>query len=179
MPEKKQVLKIGIVLPQFPSYTETFFINKIIGLGERGHSVIVFCASSPSKEAVESAGLTNYNLKIVALSFRPSALLSPIEFANCVFIILKSLHTSLSVFKKRLYNNFCLYVFRKHPCDVYHFGYSAGAINHIPLLHSLPGKTMVSCLGTAENVKAVTEEGRRDQLRELFSVADKILRFNV
>src|SRR5258706_1569808 len=38
----------------------------------------------------------------------------------------------------------------------------------------MPGKTMVSCLGTAENIKALTETGRTKQLNELFSSSDKI-----
>src|SRR6266498_1223437 len=68
---EKRNLRIGVIVPQFPSYTETFFINKIIGLCERGHKMIVFCNKYNSDPLLEETyNLDNYpNLKIVALDF--------------------------------------------------------------------------------------------------------------
>lgn len=39
-------MKIGIVLPSVPAYSETFFLNKIKGLKEHGFTVVIFVNSS-------------------------------------------------------------------------------------------------------------------------------------
>ena len=41
-------MKIGIVLPQAEAYSETFFANKIKGLRDYGHDVILFVGSGSS-----------------------------------------------------------------------------------------------------------------------------------
>lgn len=43
-------MRIGIVLPQVPQYSETFFINKIKGLQESGIEVIVFSGQKIRKD---------------------------------------------------------------------------------------------------------------------------------
>jgi len=40
-------MKIGLVLPSGPGYTETFFRSKIEGLQATGHQVIIFCSNNP------------------------------------------------------------------------------------------------------------------------------------
>ena len=51
-------MKIGLVLPNLPAYSETFFRNKILGLQQNGHEVILFVNSKPQN--------SNYlNCKIV------------------------------------------------------------------------------------------------------------------
>src|SRR5690554_2234905 len=40
-------MKIGLVLPSLPAYSETFFRNKILGLQQNGHEVILFANSKP------------------------------------------------------------------------------------------------------------------------------------
>ncbi|HXL55163.1 MAG TPA: glycosyltransferase family 4 protein, partial [Chitinophagaceae bacterium] len=82
--------------------------------------------------------------------------------------------TAEKSFKSNAYSSLCEHYFRKYACDVYHFGYSGLAIAYLPALKSLPGKIMVSCLGTAENVKPITEEGRIKKLHTLFNKVDKI-----
>src|SRR5690554_4383282 len=42
-------MKIGLVLPNLPAYSETFFRNKILGLQQNGHQVILFVNNSDSK----------------------------------------------------------------------------------------------------------------------------------
>jgi len=39
-------MRIGLVLPQAPAYSETFFLNKIKGLENQGHTVIIFVNSA-------------------------------------------------------------------------------------------------------------------------------------
>lgn len=45
-------MKIGIVLPATPGYSETFFTNKIKGLQEHGFSVLLFVNSDKNKTAL-------------------------------------------------------------------------------------------------------------------------------
>ena len=42
-------MRIGLVLPKAPAYSETFFLNKIKGLENHGHTVIIFVNSSKIK----------------------------------------------------------------------------------------------------------------------------------
>lgn len=43
-------MRIGLVLPNIPAYSETFFLNKIKGLESSGHSVILFVNASKKFE---------------------------------------------------------------------------------------------------------------------------------
>lgn len=169
-------LRVGIVVPQFPSYTETFFINKIIGLCERGHYVTVFCNIYSRDSLLHKVyGFKNYtNLKIVKLDFNKfgSTFLDAIFFNP--ILLFKSIGSDGKSYKRSLYYNLCAYYFKKHRCDIYHFGYSALAVAYLSILKKLPGKIIVSCLGTAENVKPLTEDGRIEKLNLLFDKVDKI-----
>src|SRR5688572_7551613 len=39
-------MRIGLVLPAIPAYSETFFTNKIKGLEAHGHTVVIFVNNS-------------------------------------------------------------------------------------------------------------------------------------
>lgn len=45
-------MKIGLVIPSVPSYSETFFRNKIKGLEGHGHEVLLF-TNNPTEESLE------------------------------------------------------------------------------------------------------------------------------
>lgn len=40
-------MRIGLVLPNLPAYSETFFRNKVLGLQQNGHEVVLFVNSKP------------------------------------------------------------------------------------------------------------------------------------
>ena len=44
--------KIGLVLPNVPAYSETFFTSKIKGLQKNGFEVILFVGGKPSNSFV-------------------------------------------------------------------------------------------------------------------------------
>ena len=46
-------MKIGIVLPSVPGYSETFFTSKIKGLQANGFEVILFVNNFSSKTALD------------------------------------------------------------------------------------------------------------------------------
>jgi len=45
-------MRIGIVLPSIPAYSETFFTNKIKGLEAKGHTVLLFVNNSNNQENI-------------------------------------------------------------------------------------------------------------------------------
>jgi len=169
-------LRVGVIVPQFPSYTETFFINKITGLCRRGHDVTVFCnVYNKDNLLKEEYRLNSYpTLKIVVLQFNKlSDAFFKTIFSNPL-ILLKNLSIRKKKFLNNLYYGLCELYFKKYPCDVYHFGYSGLAVSYLPVLKHLPGKVLVSCLGTAENIKPLTEQGRIEKLKVLFNTVDRI-----
>ncbi len=169
-------MRIGIVVAEFPSYSETFFANKVIGLCERGHDVVVFRSVRNTDKILEDIyRFSNYpNLQIVTLDLRQSVSGIIKTILNYPIAWIKSFDTDLSVIKKKVFDNLCKIYFKKHACEVYHFGYSGLAISYLSLFDSLKGKTMVSCLGTAEKVKPVSELNRIDKLKMLFDKTDSI-----
>lgn len=52
--EKETLMKIAILLTQFPCLSETFILNQITGLIDRGHSVRVFARVAGNEEAIQS-----------------------------------------------------------------------------------------------------------------------------
>ena len=173
---KQPSLTIGIIIPQFPSYTETFFLSQVIGLCERGYIVNVFCNSVNTDPVMEKIfRLKQYgNLHIIPLGAKK---LSIAAFKSLLFHplnFIKWIRIPGATFKKEMYEQFCKIYFKKHACDIYHFGYSGTAISYLALFDSLPGKIMVSCLGTAENVKPLSEPERAEKLNTLFQKTDKV-----
>jgi glycosyltransferase involved in cell wall biosynthesis len=48
-------MRIGLVLPAVPGYSETFFVNKIKGLHSHGHEVVLFVSGSQTVKTFEGA----------------------------------------------------------------------------------------------------------------------------
>lgn len=67
-------MKIGLVLPSVPAYSETFFKNKILGLQKQGHKVVLFANSKTSKK-------NNLNCQIIN---------SPKLSGNIIIVVLSS-----------------------------------------------------------------------------------------
>lgn len=113
-------------------------------------------------------------LKIISLSVKKFRLNTiKILLGNPVNLI-KWIKSPGKVFRKEMYDKLCISYFRQYKCDIYHFGYSGTAITYLSLFDYLPGKKVVSCLGTAENVKPLSEPLRIKKLNLLFQKVDKI-----
>jgi colanic acid/amylovoran biosynthesis glycosyltransferase len=169
-------LAIGIIIPQFPSYTETFFLSQVIGLCKKGHDVKVFCSEiNQDKNLFDSNKINSFkNLHIqhldsknLLVSFIPSVLAKP-------FHLFEKWDKKKSTLRRALFNELCKYYFLRHKCDVYHFGYSGIALAFSDLFDVIAGKKIISCLGTAENVKTVTEMDRKSKLISIFQKTDLI-----
>lgn len=161
-------MKIGIVVEKFPSPSETFIITKVIALCERGHEVVVFRNGKEHDKALEQfyklssiANLVVVNIKANTVS---SALRHPLTLIKA---LRRENRKEVSAQLKQKY-------FRQHSCDVYHFEFSGLAISYMPVFNKLTGKIVVSCRGTAEKVKPLTDPARKKQLQQLFSKVDRI-----
>jgi colanic acid/amylovoran biosynthesis glycosyltransferase len=172
----KSPLHIGIILPEFPTISETFFISKVTGLCSRGHRVTVFGGRKPLDNSVaELYHLSKYkNLVITDLDFKSSLARLVKTFFLFPSAFFKSFSADMQVFRRELHSNLCKAYTNKYSCDIYHFGYSSTAIFYLPLFDSLNGKTLISCRGTAENVKLISEKERIKKLKILFDKVDRI-----
>ena len=77
-------MRIGIIVPEFPSYTETFFLSQVKGLCERGHEVIVFCSHRNTDPVLEKnyALKDHQNLRIVELNIQTFGLTGLCEYCT-------------------------------------------------------------------------------------------------
>ena len=80
-------MKIGIVLPSLPAYSETFFRNKILGLQKNGHQVVLFvnnsenCNSYLNCKVVIAPKLSGNKIKVLIITFQ-QLILSGINFSR-------------------------------------------------------------------------------------------------
>lgn len=172
----KDILRIGIILPSFPMLSETFFITKVTGLCQRGHDVIVFSSrDSPEINNLSAFHLDHYpNLTITSLDFNSSFLKLLFTCLSEPVTAIRSIHFVPKILRRRLFENLCIAKLNQSDCDVYHFGYSSIALGYLPIIKSLNGKKVISCRGTAENVKLVSEKQRLHNLTLLFAETHKI-----
>jgi len=164
-------MKIGIIVPEFPSYTETFFINQVKGLCSRGHRVFVFSNTiHPDKVLMSLYQLDRYaNLTLINFDFHKMPLKVALTLVLHPFYFIKDIRLSfLNSFAKIYSITYAFFIFSKYACDIYHFGYTGTALTYYPLFKKLKGKRIVSCRGTAENVKTVTEEDRNEKSWYIF-----------
>jgi colanic acid/amylovoran biosynthesis glycosyltransferase len=147
-----QNVKIGLVLPSVPGYSETFFRSKINGLQENGATVTVFVANAiKSKEGlsckiVYSPKLNGSKLFISFTSFR--TLLSAFMFNYKVSIHFLAMErkdgSSLNeCLKKLIVNHFIL----RHKLDWLHFGFGTMALGRENAAEAIQAKMAISFRG--------------------------------
>lgn len=169
-------MRIGIIVPEFPTYSETFFVSQVKGLCERGHYVFLFRSSKKTDEKLIKVYRldTCQNLQIVNIDPKVSAARVQNIFIQDPRSILKKGSFDYSSLKRKLLHNIFKSYFDKHICDVYHFGYTGVAIFYSALFPSLKGKIMISCLGTAEKVKPLTDPERISKLDYVLNASHSI-----
>jgi colanic acid/amylovoran biosynthesis glycosyltransferase len=169
-------MRIGIIVPEFPTYSETFFVSLVKGLCEKGHNVMVFRSIINNDQSLaESYGLQNCrNLQIINVSFSPSIIEKLRKILNHPRSVMQGMVSHNMPLRRGIFEKIRKSYFDQHVCDVYHFGYSGLAISYFNMLNSLKGKIMISCLGSAEKVKPLSEEGRISKLKYVLNMADSI-----
>ncbi len=173
MPDRK--LHICIVTGDFPALTETFITNKVLELHRRGHRITVI-KNNNSGVINESHLKQVKDSRIEVLSIHKLSSLknvlkvvseNPVVFASSFSISTKAL-------KRDFKTNLQTELLNKHPYDIIHFEFSGLAISYLDALNKTKAKKVVSCRGTAEKVKPLSDPKRKGELLQLFKKVDAI-----
>ncbi|WP_396182955.1 glycosyltransferase family 4 protein [Flavobacterium sp.] len=141
--------KIGLVLPNVPAYSETFFTSMIKGLQKNGFEVILFVGGKPSNSfvltKVVSAPDFSVRLKlIVEMLIIIRTLLSNLKKAICLFSLSrKDGATALDSIRIVLINNH----FLPYKLEWLHFGFGTMALQRENVAQAINAKMAVSFRG--------------------------------
>jgi colanic acid/amylovoran biosynthesis glycosyltransferase len=172
-------MHIKIVVNSFPSYSETFLFNMVVGLQSKGHRVSV-CSMAPSLHYdLYKSRMNEWSGEIDVIPFSKNKI-------QMIFIVLRILlfnklnlisKIKMYGFKSALLKTIYEFYLQKNNPDIIHFAYSGIGIKFlevIPLIKNSSAKVYVSCRGSAEKVKPIVESKRAEDLRELFSLCDRV-----
>jgi colanic acid/amylovoran biosynthesis glycosyltransferase len=166
-------MRICLVTNEFPGLTETFITTKALDLRKRGHEVTVIKNQENNEvnashvQLVKQAGIKV--LRFDALQSKKTLLKALLTHPS---ILLKS--SSFAGIKNNLKQRLQIQVLNKYPFDIVHFEFSGLGVAYEKAIDNKQYKVVVSCRGTAEKVKTVTEPKRKEQLRKLFVKANGV-----
>jgi colanic acid/amylovoran biosynthesis glycosyltransferase len=172
-------MHIKLVVNSFPSASETFLFNLVVGLQAKGHKVSV-CAMSPSKhQLLYASRLNEWSGEIDIMPFSHSFLN---KWLAITLIILKNLRLfqiqkSEYGLRKGLFNTVAIATLLKGTPDIIHFAYSGIGVTYldiIPVLKDKNIKIITSCRGSAEKVRPIVEPKRKIELQTLFNFCNRI-----
>lgn len=167
--KKNHIFTIGIVLSSVPRYSETFFRNKIKGLQNNGHKVILFVDYKHPNDA-------DFNCEIIAApSFNKHKISNSIK---TIFVLLKlliiypkktfklySLDKRDGVsFKKRIRNLALHSFFFKQKVDWLHYGFGMLATHRENVAEAINAKMAVSFRGYDLYLSPLKHKGCYDSL---------------
>lgn len=144
-------MKIGLVLPALPAYSETFFSNKILGLKKNGHEVVLFVNNSDKDtsclncKVVKAPKLSGNKLQVFIVTLQ-QLILSFLNFRKSVKLFQLNQKDSISFtqnIKQILSNQFLL----DEKLDWLHFGFGTMAIGRENLAEVIGAKMAVSFRG--------------------------------
>lgn len=169
-------MKLAIVVNSFPEFSETFIINKVLFLAKDGVDVsVIRLMPSGNSGLMELYNFKNtQNISIIDVNF-PSSILDLLRIALKKPLLLQK---CFSTQKKTLYKNLSKALFlaliKQKKIDIVHVEFSGIATNFIDIIKDINTKTVVSCRGSAEKVKPLTQPERKEKLRQVFDVVDAI-----
>lgn len=145
-------MRIGLVLPDIPVYSETFFKNKILGLKEKKHEVILFVNNSKSEnnylncKIVKAPSLGENKLKTIINGFLQ---LLKIIFVNPKksFLLFKLNKKDGTVFKKNIKQIVSNQFLLSERLDWLHFGFGTMALGRENIAVAIGAKMAVSFRG--------------------------------
>ena len=140
-------IKIGIILPALPSYSETFFYNKIKVLLKNGYSVSLFVNNLQVSNyqitlpVYPQAKVNNYyKMPLILLKLLFS---SPIRLLRFIYLEFKANISLINALKHLIINS---HIIDKN-LDWLHFGFATMAINRENLSQAMGCKSAVSLRG--------------------------------
>ncbi|HTO36116.1 MAG TPA: glycosyltransferase family 4 protein [Flavobacterium sp.] len=145
-------MRIGLVLPNIPAYSETFFRNKILGLQESGHEVILFVNNSKAKnnylncKVVKAPKLDGNKINILIISYIQlikAVFINPKKSLKLYNLNKKDGITFSKNIKQIIANQFLL----SEKLDWLHFGFGTMALERENIAKVLGAKMAVSFRG--------------------------------
>lgn len=167
-------LHICIVTNQFPALTETFVTTKVLELYKRGHRITVVTnieggpVNSPHLELIKKTNIT-----VVSFAAITGVGNMAKAFLSHPLLVAQSFSFSLSQFKNK-YKAALQTNLLNRGYDIIHFEFSGLALAYLEAIKVLRAKKVVSCRGTAEKVKPISDPKRITQLKALFSAVEGI-----
>ncbi len=168
-------MNIAIVTNSFPTNSETFIINKVLALANAGnHVTVIRLAASGSNDLMKLYNFKNNSNITIKDALVPSTTKELIKFiaANPITFL-----TSFSTDKKKLYHNLRKNILLKqfnNNFDIVHFEFSGIAVGFLDIIPNIKAKTVMSCRGSAEKVKLLTEPHRAKNLEKTLHVIDAV-----
>jgi colanic acid/amylovoran biosynthesis glycosyltransferase len=176
-------MRLAVVVNRFPTLSETFIFNKVLGLLEAGVDVTVWIHSRDSDASSFVDRLKQIHPERVQLTLLANGIAS-VPFAQVRAVLLHPLHT-LDLLKRAM----ALYPDLRRSLrawimalpfvlgrfDLIHFEYSGLAVTYLDALPLLrPAKLLTSCRGAAEQITPLIHSERAQQLEEVFAQLDAV-----
>lgn len=172
MPGKQ--LRICLVTNDFPSLTETFITTKAVELSKKGHKVTVVknqdnkVLNTSHISIVKQAGIETIT---TGSNTKKGLLQVLLKYPSLLF---RCFSFSPKQFGKRLQEQLKINLLESQNFDIVHIEFSGLAIGYQKALEQTNAKTVVSCRGTAEKVKPLSDPLRGKQLEKLFATVNAI-----
>lgn len=176
-------MRLAVVVNQFPVLSESFIVNKVIGLRSKGVDVTVIAHSPKSDLALYTERFTQETFPprhLALTSLKPTALTR-----HVLNILLHHPQTSYQLWRtvRQKYNNryqalrtwlFAIpLIIGRY--DIIHFAYSGIAVSYLEALPLLvPAKLITSCRGAAEQIMPLHKPERANELKQLLPQMDRI-----
>ncbi len=168
-------MKICLVVNNFPSYSETFITNKVMGLAKKGHEITVVRTNNFVPEDIFKVyDFASYPIKIVdcIIPTSPSSLFKQVIKQPVLFF--KSFSFNFNEFKRNYLKHLYKNIFESINADIVHFEFSGLAVNFLPAFEYIQAKKVVSCRGSAENVKLLSDKVRQLAIVDVFNKVNAI-----
>lgn len=151
-------MKIALIVPSFPALSETFIVNKFLGLLDRGHDVWIVCDQSDPNEWNRFPRLVRRDLRQrVVVNWRKmprwaAALTYPVALCRCAIVS----PTALFLYLVRGFGSSGFDILKRFYIDarlievgpeIVHFEFGALAAKHMYLPRLLDASSVVSFRG--------------------------------
>ncbi|MEP6512599.1 MAG: glycosyltransferase family 4 protein [Parafilimonas sp.] len=158
-------MRIAIVVNDFPAVSETFIINKVKLLAEKGNAIYVYC-SKLNEDLWKEHFIQTKNITPIPIGKKTSR---QYILTHPIFLLRRFTRN-----KKDLFQNFVAQAINQSNPDIVHVEFSGLAANLTGAIKKVKAKKIVSCRGSAEKVKLHASEERKQKLTSVFSMVDAI-----
>jgi len=172
-------MHIKFIVNSFPNASETFLFNLVTGLESKGCKVSVCATSTNNNINLYETRLHEWSGNIEHIPMQTSLFFKLFEIAKICALNPKLAISCFSKYgiKRGGSNLIKVYYLLKNKPDIIHFAYSGIGVNFldaIKLLKLYNKIIFVSCRGSAEKIKPLTDINRKLSLMNLFVYVDRV-----